>query len=106
VGVQVVQAHPQSFDLLKIWENSLKIWTKNGAQRCLPSKNGANVCRNTDEYLFWRSHRNKLFMIFMGENLSTKVAQQLFGQVWRNSGKNPLHPQIFASSYTYATHYS
>jgi len=37
---------------------------------------------------------------------SGKVARQLFGQVWENLGKNPLHPQKFACSYTYATQHS
>ena len=40
-------------------------------------------------------------MIFVGENLQAKVAYKLFGQVRRNSGKNPSHPQKFACSYTY-----
>jgi len=41
-------------------------------------------------------------MIFVEENLQAKIAQQPFGQVWENSGKNPLHPQKFVCSYTYA----
>jgi len=36
---------------------------------------------------------------------SAKVARQLFGQVWENLGKNPLHSQKFACYYTYATDY-
>jgi len=40
-------------------------------------------------------------MIFVGENLQAKGSQKLFGQVWGNSGKNPLHPQKFACSCTY-----
>jgi len=40
-------------------------------------------------------------MFFVGENLSAKGAQTLFGQVWGNSGKNPSHPKKIASSYTY-----
>ena len=34
---------------------------------------------------------------------SAKVARQLFWQVWENLGKNPLHPQEFACSYTYVS---
>jgi len=30
-----------------------------------------------------------------------KFAQQIFGQVWENLGKNLLHSQKFACSYTY-----
>jgi len=43
----------------------------------------------------------KVFMIFVGEKLQTKLVQKLVGQVWRNTGKNPSHLQIFACSYTY-----
>jgi len=28
-------------------------------------------------------------MIFVGEDLSAKIAKKLLGQVWGNSGKNP-----------------
>jgi len=42
-------------------------------------------------------------MIYVGENLPSKVTQKHFVQVWGNSGKNPSHPQKFAFSYTYAT---
>jgi len=38
-------------------------------------------------------------MIFVGENLYAKVAEQLFGQVWGYSGKNLSHPQKCACSY-------
>jgi len=34
------------------------------------------------------------------------VAQKVFGQVWENSEKNPLHPQKFACSYTYGDIYN
>ena len=77
---------------LKIWANSLKIrakmapnvfwFKKNCAQRDSVWKNGAQ----------YRLHENKF---------TQKVAQKYFGQVWGNSGKNPLHPQKFACSYTY-----
>jgi len=33
-------------------------------------------------------------MIFVGENLETKVAQKLFGQVWGNPGKILRTPKI------------
>jgi len=41
-------------------------------------------------------------MCFVGENLWAKGAQNIFGQVWGNWGKSPLHPQKFACSYAYA----
>jgi len=62
---------------------SLKIWTK-----MAPS-----VCRKTSEDHFFGGHT---------KTQSAKVGRQLFGQVWENLGKNPLHPQKFACSYTYA----
>jgi len=55
---------------------------QNGAQRLQKNKRRPS---------FWRSHQKR----------STKVERQLFGQVWENLGKNPLHPQKFACSYTY-----
>jgi len=51
-----------------------------------------NVCRKTSEEHFLKGRTEKR---------SAQVAQKLFGQVWKNLGKNPLHPQKFACSYTY-----
>jgi len=51
-----------------------------------------NVCRKTSENHFLKGHTKKR---------SAKLAQKLFGQVWKNLGKNPLLPQKFACSYTY-----
>jgi len=50
---------------------------------------------------FWRSNQKKVFIIFVGDNLSAKIAHKRFGQVWGNSDKIPSHPQKFACSYTY-----
>jgi len=33
--------------------------------------------------------------MFVGGNLQVKVGQQLFGQFWVNSGKNPANSQTF-----------
>jgi len=41
------------------------------------------------------------FLEVTPQKWSVKVARRLFGQVWENLGKNPLHPQKFACSYTY-----
>jgi len=43
---------------------------------------------------FWWLHQKEVFMIFVGENLETKVAQKLFGQVWGNPGKILRTPKI------------
>jgi len=41
-----------------------------------------------------------IFLEVTPQKRSAKVARQLCGQVWENLGKNPLHPQKFAFSYT------
>jgi len=43
----------------------------------------------------------KIFMIFVGENFKTKVAQKLFGEVWGNSHKKSFDSKKFACSSTY-----
>jgi len=60
---------------------------KNGPQRSLTSKNGAQRLQKSK----WMPHQKTV----------GKFARQLFGQVWKNLGKNPLHPQNFACSHTY-----
>jgi len=40
-----------------------------------------------------------------GQICRSKFAEQLFRQVWRNSGKNLSHPQKFAFSYIYERSY-
>jgi len=59
-----------------------------------------NVSRKAHEDVFLKVIPK---MIFVGENLSAKLAQTLFGQVWGNSGKNTSHPQTFPFSYNYGT---
>jgi len=49
-----------------------------------------NVCRKTNQDLILEATPKKIFMIFAGETLKAEVAEQLFGEVWENSGKNPL----------------
>jgi len=34
-------------------------------------------------------------MICVGGNIRTRICPKVFGQVWRNSGKNLSHPQKF-----------
>ena len=77
---------------LKLREKSLNIW----------SKPAPNVCRNQMKtfFFFGEATPKKVFMIFVTENLQAEVAQNLFGQVWGNSGKNPSHPPKFPCSYT------
>ena len=94
---------------LKIWLKSLKIWAKSFKIRAkmapnvvLLPKMALNVCRKTQLRPIWRSHQKQVFMFFVGENLWAK-GQKLFGKIWRNSGKNPAHPQNFACSYTYGS---
>jgi len=42
-----------------------------------------------------------IFLEVTPQKWLAKVAQQLFGHVWEKLGKNPLHSQKFACSYTY-----
>jgi len=99
-------APPKSCDLLKIVEKSLKIWAKSlniwansliSGKHCLPTffdlKNGAQrLQKNKWRPFFFQVTPKNVFMNFVRENLLAKVTEQLFGQVWRNSGKNPLQP--------------
>jgi len=90
---------PKSFDLSKIWAKSQKNFGK------IPEnlgKNGAQHLQKTNENLFLEVTPQKVLIIFVGENVWGKEAQKLFGQVWKNSSKNPSHSQKFACSYTYA----
>jgi len=57
---------------------------KNGTQRCVTLNMAPNVCRKTSKYHFFGGHTKKW---------SATFARQLFGQVWENLDKNPLHPQ-------------
>jgi len=75
VEVQWAQAHPQRFDLLKIW---VRMPPKVAGLQKMASK----VCRKTHEDLFWRSH------------------EKFFGQLWGNSGKDHSPSQNFACCYT------
>jgi len=65
---------------------------KNGPQRCLISKNSTQHLQKNIRSPFFGGHTKRR---------SAKVASQLFGQVWENLGKNPLHTQKFTYSYTY-----
>jgi len=47
-------------------------------------KTAPKVCRKTGEEHFFEVTPQKR---------SAKAARQLFGQVWENLGKNPLHPK-------------
>ena len=83
-----MQAHPKSFDLLKIRAKSVKIYGnvrkisenlgklrkntgKTGAQRCLNLKNWRLTCRESYD-LCWRSSQKKVFMVCVGRNIRTK----------------------------------
>jgi len=71
-------------NLSKIPENP----GKTAAQPCLTSNiNAQRLQKNTWRPLFWRSHQIKIFMVFVGENFQVEVAQKLFRQVCKYSGK-------------------
>jgi len=52
------------------------------------------VCIKTHEDLFWRLKQKEVFMIFVGENLETKVAQKTFRASLGNPGKILRTPKI------------
>jgi len=76
---------------------------KNCSQRCLTSENGAQRLQKKMKNFLEVTPRN----VFCGRGqiCRSKVAEQLFGKVSRNSGKNPSHPQKLAFSYTYERSY-
>jgi len=49
----------KSFDLLKIWETSLKIRVKMAPNLVLLQNMAPKVCRKSHEDLFWRSHQKR-----------------------------------------------
>ena len=116
-GVQGCKHSPQKFwfvenpgnipeNMRKIWrkswksgQNSWKIWTKMAPNVVLLQKIAPNICRKTHEHHCFGGRTTKGLHDLRGRR---KIAQKLFGQVWGNSGKNPLYPQTFACSYTYA----
>jgi len=66
---------------------------KNGAQRCLTSKNGAQrLQKNTIKTFFGVTPKTGVHVL-CGGNLSAKGARKRFGQVLGNSGKNHSHPK-------------
>jgi len=80
-------------NLGKIPENlkkSLNIYAKSLKFR---AKMAPNVCRKISEDHIFGGHT---------KNWLAKVARKLYGQVFENLGKNPLHPQTYACTYTYA----
>jgi len=94
VGVQGFQAHPKKFWFAENLGKSPENPDKNGVQRCLTSKNGAQGLHKKTWRPFWRLHQKEVFMIFVGETLQAKVAQKLYGHVWGNSGKILRIPRI------------
>ena len=76
---------------LNIKEKSLKIWAKWPPTLCDFKKWRPSFAEKQAKTIFWGHTKKRL----------AKVARQLFGQVWENLGKNPLHPQKAACSWTY-----
>ena len=105
MGVQRGKRTPNvliCWNLGKISKNPIKITDnpgKNGAQRCLTLKNGAQRLQKNTWILFWRSHQKR---VLYGRKFVGKSHTKLFGHVWGTSGKNPSHAQKFACSYSHA----
>jgi len=86
-----VQAYPKSFDLLKIWTKSLKIWvnpTSFDFKKWHPrfAEKHTKTCFGV--------HTKKVFMIFVGKFVSKSCTKSF-------SGKNLSHPHNFVCSYIY-----
>ena len=103
-----VQAHHQQFWFLKNPDNIFDNWSKipentgkNGNQRCLTSKNGANFFRKTNKDLLWRSHQKESSWSWWEKIRRQKSQENISGYLWGNSGKNSSHPSKFACSCTY-----
>jgi len=54
-----VKRTPKSFDLLKIWEISLKIRVKMAPNLAWLQNMAPKVCRKSHEDLFWRSQQER-----------------------------------------------
>jgi len=68
------------------------------------SKNGAQLLQKNTIKTFFGGHTNNRYSCSLWEKIcGQKVQRKLFGQVWRNLGKNPSLPQKFACSYTCAS---
>jgi len=52
-----------------------------------------NVCRKIHDDIFFGGHAKKGLHNHFGIKFLGKSRTKLFGQVWGNSGKNPLHPK-------------
>jgi len=112
--VHGVQSTPNTFDLSKIRTKSLKmrekslkkqekslkifgqnLWRsgKNGVQRCLTARNGANVCRKINEDLFlWKSHQKHLHDL-CGRKFVTKSRTTTFWTSLEKFGQKYIAPQ-------------
>jgi len=111
-----VQAHHQKFwfvknpgkileNLGRILENLGRILVnpgKNGAQRCLISKNSIRRLQKNARRRVFGGHTEEGLHDLCGRKFVAKSrTRSLFGQVCANSGKSPSHPQKFACSYNY-----
>ena len=93
----------KSFDLSKIWAQSIEIWAnlrigrKKAPNMVWFEKMTLNAGRIT-----WRPFLEVTKKRSSWENICTKNGK-IFRQVWGNWGKNSSHPQKFAYSYTYSS---
>jgi len=96
-GCRRCKRTPKSFDLLKIRAKSLKIWAKSvkiwAKSLKIWAKMAPKICRKTSEDHFFAGHTTKT----VGNSCTTTFWASL-----ENLAKNPLHPQKFACSNTYA----
>ena len=78
---------------LKLFRQNLWKSRKNGVQRCLTARNGANVCRKINEDLFWwKSHQRHLHYL-CGRKFVTKSRTLTFWRSLEKFGKKFIAPQ-------------
>ena len=88
-----MQAHTQKFWFAENLGNIPDNPCENGAQRCLTSKNGAQGLQKNTWRPVLEAAPEKVVMIFVEKVCRKKLHKTLFGEVWKNSGKNPSQPQ-------------
>ena len=96
-----VQAHPKSFNLLKIWAASLKIRVKIAPNIVWLQKMARKVCRKTPEDLFG-GHTKKGLDDLCGRECVGKICTKSFSETFGETrAKNHSQPPKFAYSSTY-----
>jgi len=93
VGVHGLQAHPKMFWFAENLGKSPENPGKNGTQRCLTSKNGAQGLHKNTWIPFSGGYTKKRFSWFCGRKFVGKSCTKTFWASLGKFGKNPSHPK-------------